>query len=112
LLIASELILLAAELNVVLARRLWPRSLTGELLDTDKQALRASTQAAQLDPRQQIAVRFHQRAGLPNGREPGEDRSVPAECDETVQFGGEQLDEGKIPGDSAELGEDGANLGT
>ena len=32
LLLASELILIAAELNVVLARRLWPRSLTGELL--------------------------------------------------------------------------------
>jgi len=32
LLIASELILLAAELNVVLARRLSPRSLSGELL--------------------------------------------------------------------------------
>jgi uncharacterized BrkB/YihY/UPF0761 family membrane protein len=32
LLIASELILIAAELNVVLARRLWPRSLSGEVL--------------------------------------------------------------------------------
>ena len=31
LLIASELILIAAELNVVLARRLWPRSLTGRV---------------------------------------------------------------------------------
>ena len=29
LLIASELILIAAELKVVLARRLWPRSLSG-----------------------------------------------------------------------------------
>jgi membrane protein len=75
LLIASELILLAAELNVVLARRLWPRSLSGELLDADKQALRDSAHAAQLDPRQKIAVRFDQRAGLSNGREPGEERS-------------------------------------
>ncbi len=32
LLIASELIPIAAEFNVVLARRLWPRSLSGELL--------------------------------------------------------------------------------
>jgi len=69
LLIASELILLAAELNVVLARRLWPRSLTGELLDADKQALRDAAHAAQLDRRQQIAVSFD--GGSPsNGREP------------------------------------------
>jgi hypothetical protein len=63
LLIASELILIAAEFNVVLARRLWPRSLSGELLEADKQALRDSAHAAQLDPRQHIAVRFDQRAG-------------------------------------------------
>jgi len=98
LLIASQLILLAAELNVVLARRLWPRSLTGELLDADKQALRDSAQATQVDPRQQIAVSFDQRGGLPNGREPSEERSVPAPCDKPVQFGGgEKLDEGEIP---------------
>jgi hypothetical protein len=112
LLIASELVLLAAELNVVLARRLWPRSLTGELLDADRLALRASAQAAQVDPRQQIAVRFDQHVGLPNGHARGEERSVPAWCDATVQPGGEELDEGDIPGDSAEFGEDGARLGT
>ena len=69
LLIASELILIAAELNVVLARRLWPRSLTGELLEADKQALRASAHAAQLDPRQQITVTFEQRGDLPHRHE-------------------------------------------
>jgi hypothetical protein len=37
--VASELILIAAEFNVVLARRIWTRSLTGELLEADKQAL-------------------------------------------------------------------------
>src|SRR5450755_4484563 len=42
LLIASELIRIAAELNVVLARRLWPRSLTGELVEADRQVLRDS----------------------------------------------------------------------
>jgi membrane protein len=73
LLIASELILLAAELNVVLDRRLWPRSLAGELLDADKQALRDSAHAAQLDPRQHIAVRFDQRAD-PDEGELGEER--------------------------------------
>ena len=69
LLIASELILIAAELNVVLARRLWPRSLTGELLEADKHALRASAHAAQLDPRQQITVTFEQRGDLPRRHE-------------------------------------------
>ena len=64
LLIASELILIAAELDVVLARRLWPRSLTGELLEADKHALRASAFAAQLDPRQHITVTFQQRGDL------------------------------------------------
>jgi uncharacterized BrkB/YihY/UPF0761 family membrane protein len=68
LLIASELILIAAELNVVLARRLWPRVLTGELREADKQALRASAKAAQIDRRQQIAVSF-ESGSLPNGQE-------------------------------------------
>jgi membrane protein len=73
LLIAAELILIAAELNVVLARRLWPRSLTGELLDTDKQALRDLVQTAQLDPRQDIAVRFRHSGRPPNRREAGQE---------------------------------------
>jgi membrane protein len=75
LLIASELILIAGELNVVLARKLWPRSLTGELLAPDRQALRDSAQAAQLDPRQHIAVSFGQRDGLPDERDPDEERT-------------------------------------
>ena len=69
LLIAAELILIAAELNVVLARGLWPRSLTGELLEADRTALRAVAQASQLDPRQNIAVRFEDSKGTPNTRE-------------------------------------------
>lgn len=75
LLIASELIMIAAELNVVLARRLWPRSLTGELLVADKMALRDLAHAAQLDRRQQIAVRFEQRDNLAKQPEAGEQRS-------------------------------------
>ncbi|MGB0091847.1 MAG: YihY/virulence factor BrkB family protein [Solirubrobacteraceae bacterium] len=74
LLIASELILIAAELNVVLARRLWPRSLTGELLEADKDALRDSAHAAQLDSRQHIAVKFGHRGGSPNGQDAREER--------------------------------------
>jgi membrane protein len=58
LLIAAELTLIAAELNVVLARKLWPRSLTGELGPADKQTLRDSARSAQLDVHQQIEVTF------------------------------------------------------
>ncbi len=75
LLIGSEVILIAAELNVVLARRLWPRSLTGELLEADRQALRSSAQAAQRDPRQQIAVTFERGDGSPEERSAGDKRA-------------------------------------
>jgi membrane protein len=74
LLIASELILLAAELNVVLARRLWPRSLTGDLLDADRQALGDSARAAQIDRRQHIAVTFEQPTQPSRKRESGAER--------------------------------------
>ncbi len=68
LLIASELILIAAELNVVLAHRLWPRSLTGGLTAADEKALRDSAHAVQLDRRQHISVTFAQSAGPANER--------------------------------------------
>jgi membrane protein len=80
LLIASELILVAAELNVVLAQRLWPRSLTGELLEADKQALQASAHAAQLDRRQQIQVSFAPPDSPADADEAGEDRSRGESC--------------------------------
>lgn len=58
LLIAAQLILIAAELNVVLARRLWPRSLTGQLLPADRRALSDAAGAARLDSREHITVSF------------------------------------------------------
>jgi membrane protein len=75
LLIAAELTLIAAELNVVLARRLCPRSLTGDLLEADKHALRASAHAAQLDLRQNIAIRFDHGDGTPNAPNAREERA-------------------------------------
>jgi membrane protein len=75
LLIAAELVLLAAELNVVLAHRLWPRSIAGELLETDKQALRDSARRVQADPRQHITVSFRPAEGPLDEREPSEERS-------------------------------------
>jgi YihY family inner membrane protein len=72
LLLSAELVLIAAELNVVLAHKLWPRSLTGELTAADKQVLRDSAHAAQQDPRQQIAVTFSQDADPGSERDGGE----------------------------------------
>jgi membrane protein len=56
--LGSHLLLLAAELNVVLHRRLWPRSLAGDLEPADREALRRSAEAARQDRRQEILVRF------------------------------------------------------
>jgi YihY family inner membrane protein len=57
-LLLAQLLLLAAEVNVVLHRRLWPRALAGELGDADRRALRLAAQAARSDEGEEIAVRF------------------------------------------------------
>jgi len=54
----SHLLLVAAEVNVVLRRRLWPRSLTGELEAADRAALQRTAEAMRQDERQEILVRF------------------------------------------------------
>jgi YihY family inner membrane protein len=59
-LLGAYLLLLAAELNVVLCRRMWPRSLGGPLTDADRAALRRRARAAQQDERQEIVVRFEE----------------------------------------------------
>jgi len=56
--LGSHLLLVAAEVNVVLHRRLWPRSLTGDLEPADREALRRSAEAARQDRRQEVVVRF------------------------------------------------------
>ena len=56
--LAAQLSLAAAEVNVVLAQRLWPRSLFGGLAAADERALRTSAEAEQRDRRQHIAVSF------------------------------------------------------
>jgi membrane protein len=56
--LGSHLLLLAAEVNVVIHRRLWPRSLTGDLEPADREALRRSAEAARQDRRQEVLVRF------------------------------------------------------
>jgi membrane protein len=56
--LASHLLLLAAEVNVVRLRRLWPRSLTGELGPADRLAMRRFAAAVQQDRRQLVTVTF------------------------------------------------------
>jgi membrane protein len=54
----AHLLLIAAELNVVLRWRLWPRSLTGELEPADRRALQRIAESARSDRRQEIEVGF------------------------------------------------------
>jgi YihY family inner membrane protein len=55
----AELSVYSAELNVVLARRLWPRAiLPPPLTDADRRALTAEGQRAQLRPEQDVQVTF------------------------------------------------------
>jgi membrane protein len=56
--LGSHVLLLGAEVNVVLHRRMWPRALTGALEPADEAALERSALAAQADARQEIAVTF------------------------------------------------------
>jgi YihY family inner membrane protein len=56
--VGSNLLLLAAEANVVLRWRLWPRSLSGELEEADRAALTRLAGRARVDTRERIAVSF------------------------------------------------------
>ena len=65
--IGAHLLLVAAEVNVVLRWRLWPRSLSGELEPADKRALQRFAEATRRDPRERIAVSFGDGADGPTG---------------------------------------------
>ncbi len=58
LLLGAQLLLVAAEVSVVHADRLWPRSLFGEHTDADERALRRHAQSQRRWEDQQIAVSF------------------------------------------------------
>ncbi len=64
-LLSAHVLLVAAELNVVLRWRLWPRSLAGELEPADRRALQRFAEAARRDRRERIAVSFGE------GEDPG-----------------------------------------
>jgi membrane protein len=57
-LLGAQVTLIAAEVNVVLARRLWPRSIAGSLVLADQRALADAVKAEQCDVRQHITVGF------------------------------------------------------
>jgi membrane protein len=56
--LSAQLTLIAAEVNVVHAERLWPRALAGALTTADLRALRRTAQAEQRDRRETITVAF------------------------------------------------------
>jgi membrane protein len=61
--LGSHLLLLAAEVNVVRLRQLWPRSLTGALEPADRLALRRFAAAVRQDRRQLVSVTFSDEGG-------------------------------------------------
>ena len=67
--LGSQLALCAAEVNVVLARRLWPRSLVPPpLTEPDRRVLTALARAEERRPEQRVQVRF-----LPEAEEDDDD---------------------------------------
>ena len=65
--LSAQLLLYAAEINVVLARRLWPRSLLQPpLTEPDRRVLVALAETEERRPEQTIEVRF---VPEPDGRE-------------------------------------------
>ena len=62
--IGAQLTIFAAEINVVKARRLWPRSLfSDELLDADRRALTSSAEIEERHPEQDVQVDFERPQG-------------------------------------------------
>lgn len=57
--LGAQVMLLAAEVNVVKARHLWPRSLVGDdLTETDERALRRFAKVEERRPEERVDVRF------------------------------------------------------
>jgi membrane protein len=62
--LAAQVFLLAAEINVVRARRLWPRSLIAPPLgDEDEEVLESQAEEEQARPEERVEVKFEERAG-------------------------------------------------
>jgi YihY family inner membrane protein len=62
--LVGQLFLLAAEINVVRARRLWPRSLIAPpLASEDRKVLASQVEEERARPEEKVDVRFEERAG-------------------------------------------------
>jgi membrane protein len=60
--LCSHVVLIAVEVNVVKAHRLWPRTLFGDqLLESDKRAIRAAAHVQERVPSERIHVHFDER---------------------------------------------------
>ncbi len=75
--VVSQLLLYAAELNVVLDRRLWPRSIAGALTPADELVLRALAHQEERRPEQRVGVGFEPHAGLAAAADAGRARGNP-----------------------------------
>jgi membrane protein len=62
--LGAQLVIFAAEINVVRARKLWPRSFFSEpLLDADKRALTSSAEVEERVEQENVEVSFEEPAG-------------------------------------------------
>ena len=67
--LVAQLFLLAAEINVVRARRLWPRSLIAPpLAAEDREVLASQAEEEKARPEERVDVTFDERAGEGRGR--------------------------------------------
>lgn len=67
--LVAQLFLLAAEINVVRARRLWPRTLLAPpLADEDREVLASQAEEEKARPEERVDVTFEERAGGGRGR--------------------------------------------
>jgi YihY family inner membrane protein len=64
--LVSQLTIYAAEVNVVLARHLWPRSLAGELTPADEEVLRAIAHQEARRPEERVSVGFEEDTSVPD----------------------------------------------
>lgn len=64
--LAARIVLLSAEINVVLSRRLWPRSLSGANTPADRRALTAQAQRAARADGERVEVHFDSEPRRPD----------------------------------------------
>jgi uncharacterized BrkB/YihY/UPF0761 family membrane protein len=68
--LAAQITLLSAEVNVVLARHLWPRSLRPPLTDTDRRVLAAQAEEEAVRPSEDVHVHFDEERAPPRNDPP------------------------------------------